>query len=160
MGASQTKSGSRADAFRALDIAFRPYELRDDAFVVSAWMRQMRSEPAMRFVKNDVFFPRERDRISAILARSKAMLAISRDDSSLLFGFIVSERNIVHWVYVKSVYRGMGVGAALLEQSGISGPLLCTHATELIFGSVRGQKKLDALKVSYDPYLLDSMVRG
>jgi hypothetical protein len=51
---------------------------------------------------------------------------------------------VVHYVYVKAIYRNCGIAKALF-QACVSGPFLYTHKTEIV-------KKLPA-KGDYCPYL-------
>lgn len=149
-----------------------PYLMRDagpaDApFIVNGWVREMRHSPWARHVPNGVYEPCQHELVHQVLAGSSAIVACNRDNPEHLYGCIVhSGRNkeyartwsnrsrIVHWVYVKGAYRGLGLGRALLFASFDGGQkpdeIVCTQASQLL-----ANKDLVArYNVIYSPYLL------
>ena len=140
-----------------LSHVIRAFEASDWPFVCNAWMVQARKEPSLKFVSNDVYFTRQRALVESLVKTETTLLAVDTSDATHTYGFITySAHNIVHWVYVKSVFWGMGVGGSLLSAATIDGPVLATHATERAFGLLR--KSVARRGISFDPYLLARFV--
>ena len=54
-------------------------------------------------------------RIHQLLEASKTLVACSDSDSDLIQGFIVVNGKTLHALYVKSIFRGMGIASGLLS---------------------------------------------
>jgi GNAT superfamily N-acetyltransferase len=101
-------------------IALRDGSRDDWAFVYATWLRQMKR--CSRFTKcipNDVFFPAHHRSIERVLMRG-ATLSIAADPESdvTIWGYIVSEADVVHFLYVKGEFRERGIARRLLSKAG------------------------------------------
>lgn len=84
-------------------------------------------------------------RIRKALERSKVQVLYASEIPDELLGFSVVEGPILHYAYVKSVYRREGLASKLCE-----GTHYYTHRT-----AKAGQAFCAYLNLKYDPYLLD-----
>jgi hypothetical protein len=62
--------------------------------------------------------------LEAIIAKPTNTILIACDinDHDTIFGFscLSSDFNIIHWVFIKKLFRGKGVGKSLVPQNPIS----------------------------------------
>lgn len=86
------------------------------------------------------------------------MVACSPDEPSQIFGFAIYQPSsqgvaILHWLYVKEMYRKFGIGKAMfrevLEQANhnLQLPVAVTHATQHIDWAA------EKYNLIYNPYL-------
>ena len=112
------------------DYLFRPMEPDDEPFVISSWLTSagkawdaLRGTLAERFpgvtmgAVADVPHRFTRRVVTDIMARPtvKIVVAADLDDPTVIFGFIVAEPGVVHWVHVKHIMRRQGLAAALCD---------------------------------------------
>ena len=136
-------------------IAIRNLSPDDSAFVFSSWLRNYRaSSIIVKNVLDSVYFPKHHRLIESILARRecRTRIAYVAGDPHTIIGYLVAEatlpRPILHWIYVKSAFRRMGVATELL---GGLDPNDCsfTHWT-----STTNALLYKWPRAVYDPYLL------
>jgi hypothetical protein len=86
------------------------------------------------------------------ITRGRLLVACDPEEASVIFGWILFEANVLHYVNVKRRFRHRGVGQALLEATGLGDKFACTHLT------FQGKSLIQQYypKVSYVPYLLES----
>lgn len=92
-------------------IVYRKAEgVSDIHFVVNSWTRSLWKHN--QHVKN---FPElHHERIIQILHHAKVMFACDAQDPDVIFGYVVWEPNLTHWIYVKYPMRRMKVATNLL----------------------------------------------
>lgn len=96
--------------------AIRPAVSSDLAMLVHAWTSEHRHSPFARFVRDQEYFPDQRQLVMDLLATSKTLVACNPDEPKHIFGYICfGPGNSVHWVYVKSAYRRIGLADVLLK---------------------------------------------
>lgn len=142
----------------SLPYLMRDAEADDVRFIVDAWVREMRRSVFSRHVRNDVFVPGQHDVVHALLGDSSVTMACDRDNPSLLMGCVVWEHGpepIIHWLYVKSSYRRLGIARSLLLSCYPERParVICSQATQL-FDDPAFRPVLERYGVVYSPYVL------
>lgn len=93
----------------------------DDSVLFASWCNSIRSLPPFnRF--DESAFRIHRERLESIVERCGALVAYdqeSPDDCNLVYGWAVGEeiegRNVLHYVYVKGVFRKHGIASRLLR---------------------------------------------
>ena len=80
--------------------------------------------------------------IDALLARSRTLVVHAAEMPDEILGYAVLERDILHYAYIKSVYRRRGIALGLIRKHAKS----YTHKTRL------GEKVARALSLTFDPY--------
>lgn len=130
-----------------LGIKIRPMdedEPGEDGFVAGVWQTSFREDmhrssqrhPAYQAIK-PALKALIRRQVNALLAKpgTVVLLASNPEDDQHFLGFIAYEAQsdllIVHYLYVKQIYRKMGVGRALLEAAcgTAQRPIIYTHRT-------------------------------
>ena len=53
----------------------------------------------------------------AQMEKMPILVACSESDKTLIFGFLIYEPSIVHFLYTKNTFRGFGVGLSLWEKA-------------------------------------------
>lgn len=94
-------------------------------------------------MSGDVYVGIQKPRVLALMGRSTVLVAANETDSWQVFGWSAYEGVAMHYVYVKGVYRRMGVGRRLFDACGR--PPTATH-TGWLFDKLRTR-----WGVSYDP---------
>lgn len=140
-----------------LPVAIRSATNDDIAFIRSAWLRHLRGERSVRFVRDDVLFEKHGALVGRLLFLGRALIAHEPGDLQHNYGFVAfdAKPGVVHWIYVKGVYRRMGVGRALWKAAGFGKPVAATHATDMAFGMMGAA--VARYGVTYDPYLLEDI---
>lgn len=104
--------------------------------IYDSWARAYRTSPWAGTVPNHLWDTVSRACSAELLARSRTTCAVVEleDGTRRVMGYSVSEpaRGILHWLYVKRDYRGMGVGRTLLADVSalLSTPGTYTHRTK------------------------------
>ena len=123
--------------------------LGDESFIYSTWLKSYHVPRCPQPIYNIG----QRHLINAILAdkNTSVKVACDSDNPELIFGYIVSgSGNSLHYLYVKGMYRGQGIGRSLLDSLQV-GPILYTHRppAEWIMGRLQTEPRF-----IYNPYLL------
>lgn len=86
----------------------------DLPFVHSSWFSEAWKEAKAR-VARSVYEPGQDALIDALIDRSDVYVAYFVDVPDEIAGYAVLEWDTCHMVYVKSVYRGQGIGTGLVK---------------------------------------------
>ena len=129
-------------------IELRSCEKSEHKFIRHSWLRSLRShEPFYHTMQRAVFFEGHGKRIDDALDRGYCLVVSPRSEPHLVSGYIVWEirgdDTIVHYIYVKLEFRGMGIGNLMFNSINIDGKIIAS-------AKGTGFKKLP-----YNPYLLD-----
>ncbi len=119
------------------------------ALVIDAWVRSYQKSPWAGCVPNHLWDSVSRTCISEILnrgARIVVAVADTEDGGRRVMGYSVSEPGVLHWLFVKRDYRGVGVGSAILRETcpAGGGPWTYTHRT-------RASERFLGRNFAYDP---------
>jgi GNAT superfamily N-acetyltransferase len=135
-------------------VRIRPMEPMDARFIVGSWLDSYRkgdraSAWAAR-IPGPVYYPHQREVIGRCLERSTIRVACHVEDEGQILGWAAVERTrsaaILHYVYVKQVFRHLGVAHALLDELHVHDGFT-SHLTE-------GGRALAAdRRLLFNPYL-------
>lgn len=98
----------------------RPMLDTDLNFVLSTWLKSYYEEQKRNgskgviYPKDDVFFQGHQAKIKEILKTAECSIATAPDDDSQILGWACFEKGIVHYIYVKQVFRKLGVAKRLM----------------------------------------------
>jgi GNAT superfamily N-acetyltransferase len=119
------------------DFAVRPPTEKDYPFILQSWVRTY-----ARSFEEGPLWPRAiADAVHASvqrrLSRAGVEVAVATNPTNpwFIFAYVVFERTpdgpVVHWVYVKDMYRNMGIGSDLVAyaRGDAPGPLRITYRT-------------------------------
>lgn len=86
----------------------------------------------MKPLHPELYFRFQRKVCTGLLERSNVKVACHEEFPEQIFGYLIyepmSEATIVHYAYVKQVYRKMGILKKLLED--LKAPFIYTHQTK------------------------------
>lgn len=94
-------------------------KLRDEdlPFIASTWIdhvaaiKYFRKCPR-RIIKENLF-----EKVKAIAKQRSVLVTCSDEDDNQIFGYIIYHGESLHFIYVKLLYRGMGIATSLLKQA-------------------------------------------
>lgn len=106
---------------RGRDFEIRPGEERDAAFIRDSWRRSYSDPPSDFAIAPDLdtFFRCQKAAIEMALAGGEVLVACDPDPEHakrVALGWICFKRpNVLHYVYVKEGWKGVGLGRALFD---------------------------------------------
>jgi hypothetical protein len=127
-------------------LALRAYRPGDEGVVYDPWWRQIECLTA-RDLHPRIFKMSASERqahldevIRPLVLRCPPLVACATDCPSQVFGWICSEyqgdRRVLHFIYVRNLWRRMGVATSLLKRSFPDGlgerPIYITHPTRMM----------------------------
>lgn len=131
-------------------IIIREFRLEDRAFVYNSWLKSYRDSAFANEIAADIYFKWHAELIQRILDKAKIFIAAASEDSDVILGYLVTERksgkNIVHYVYVKRAFNGLGICRLLFN---LIGPIeYASHITK------SGKPIIDRMNLKYVPYFM------
>lgn len=121
-----------------LTVTLRPMISADRGFIVGTWLRNYaRTREAHRVVP-EAYHAGQTALIDELLDREETILAVNPEKSDQIFGFICGRRatltapGVVHYAYVKDVFRRKGVGRLLVTTLSGGAPVDFTHVPPVV----------------------------
>jgi GNAT superfamily N-acetyltransferase len=127
----------------------------DQPFIFQSWLKTYKhNSPFAKRITDKVYFARHHAVATRILQRATVFVACPEDSPETILGYLIVDyfenRPILHFMYVKDAFRGMGIASRLMEAAGLDpNECLYTHRTYSIDWI---EKKFPGLV--YDPYLI------
>lgn len=134
-------------------VRLRPATEADVPFIFNSWLRCYRHSQNTRGAENPVYFAQHHKVLEGLCKQAEIIVACNSEDISQIYGYVCHEKvddvPVMHFIYVKEIYRKFGVSNLLLETLNISKdtPFFYTHRT---FISESLEKKF---RMIYNPYL-------
>jgi L-amino acid N-acyltransferase YncA len=104
----------------------RPYRTEDAPFIHNSWLEntwfQFKKIPNAKNLMST--------RINDIIAFSECLVCVDETDDRVIYGFVVYDIKVTHWVYVKSGLRRNGIATALLSAIPPEALKLHSHTTK------------------------------
>lgn len=106
------------------DITEKPIRIRkaegsDIGFIFSSWLKSYRDSFFAQNITTTIFFSEHHKVIERLLKGCDVYVACNENDVAELYGFICGERIeglfVLHYVYVKQMFRSLGIGTTLLN---------------------------------------------
>jgi hypothetical protein len=115
-----------------LEIKIRPVRDSDTAFITNSWKESYRWSPDARWVPNGPYFHEINKRVPELMKRGQVLVACNPVDDDHILGWICTEGETLHYVYVKTPMRGAGYALALIKAAmgKIPERVTCSHWTE------------------------------
>ena len=123
---------------------FRPDDLN---FILGTWMESYFFYMPSRPPKN--IYAREHSAlIHKKLPICECLVACSEEDPTQILGYLITEGELLHYIYVKELFRKLGIGSRLMEEMYRNAvDVVHTHYTKPI-------KHFDrSYHLIYNPYL-------
>lgn len=128
-------------------IAIRDANPLDLPFVSATWLRHYRRRSrTAQSVPEATYTTEQRALILTILQRSIVTVACDRETPSLIMGYVVSSDRAIHWLQVKKVFQGHGLGKLLALT--VQAPLYWSHDAN---GDADLWRRI-GLRLTYNPY--------
>lgn len=95
----------------------------DVNFILSTWLKSYYEElkrhglKGVIYPKDDIFFQGHQERIKELLKTASCDICTAPDDDHQIIGWIVYDKDSIHYAYVKQVFRKMGVAKALISRA-------------------------------------------
>lgn len=140
-----------------LEVRFREATRADDiGLVMDPWLTSFQNFSMSIGMNYSVI----RDMVTNKVVNSKTILAVNPEDDTQIFGFICYKRGILHFIYVKEVFRKNKVAKQLMRYAGFSNQNKSVYTTfpfnPLLPYSMNTQWKIRHLKKKtnwiYDPH--------
>lgn len=127
----------------------RGFRESDVAFLFSTWLRGLfYGNSWFQEIPKDIFMENYHRVIEAILKRPGVQVRVSclKEDPDTILGYAVLEpnRNAIHWLYVKDVWRKFGIAKALIPADGTW--VVATHLTDMT-------RKFKPKGIVFNPFL-------
>lgn len=119
----------------------------DTNFILSTWLKSYYEalrhygQKGCPYPKDDVFFQGHQAEIKNNLSAMSVMVCVAPDDENQIIGWLAHKGECLHYVYVKQVFRKLGVAKALIKQAPASS---YSHHTRFSKYICKG--------LTYDPY--------
>jgi GNAT superfamily N-acetyltransferase len=85
--------------------------------------------------------------LKKIIPHSTITLACDPDDPDTIWGYICTDGDLLHFIYVKSAFRGFGIGGCLLRAAGLpDSNVITSHRTKSLFVAFPG------VRFHWNPY--------
>jgi hypothetical protein len=118
----------------------------DYSFVIGSWLSSYRESDFARPIRSSIYFDSLARLIKGIIPRCFGVVAVAPSDESNILGWSAWTGPLLHYLYVKEVYRRNGLGMILLGNA--PDKLFCTHITH----AGRCLVEKTGRKVYYNPY--------
>lgn len=115
------------------ELVIRKAVQSDYVFIMDSWMRCLRKSPDS-YLPDELFFPANRTVAARLLQSASCDVLVTPDNHDTILGYIVYEKNVVHWIYIKRDFRESGLAKLLIDR--LPGPTILTMSTPL------GRKRL------------------
>jgi GNAT superfamily N-acetyltransferase len=122
-------------------IKLRPGTEEDHAFILSSWLKAY-FDCGNHYYRppKKIFFEKHADKVKEHLA-GHVIVATTEEDPSQIIGYAVHSSGVLHFVYVKSLFRKMGVARELIRKAS------CKQYSQHTTGSKFINKHME-----YNPY--------
>jgi hypothetical protein len=108
----------------------RPYQQTDVHFIYATWLRGLYyGNDWFREIDQDIYFNAYSKSIENILSRTHVKIDVSclKDDQDVVLGYVVYEKHVMHWIFVKQPWRKFGIAKDLLPKD----IQIVTHLTKV-----------------------------
>ena len=112
-----------------IEIAATPAVVTDLPYIHQTWIRSYKSAPRSRRMDPNEYWCRQSVTIEKCLQSSSILVArmAGKDAPDTILGWICFAGDVLHYVYVRKVFRNQGVASGLLAEAGR--PTIASHFT-------------------------------
>ena len=99
---------------------FRPPEATDLPFIYSTWANSMRYASLLgKSCRNTIFFKEYAKVIDHILslADTEILIACFPEQPEVIFGYLVYQDNILHYLFIKEAFTRQGIAKSLVQEA-------------------------------------------
>ena len=135
-----------------MDWDIRSVNESDLPFIYSTWINAMRYDSPLGKTCRVTIFTKEYVKvIDSILDldTTNILIACHVEDPYIIFGYLVYQPNLIHFTYVKDIFRQMGICKSLAEVAKITPSAVFTNKTMSITPILNKY-----LYLEYNPFIL------
>lgn len=116
---------------KQLNILIRPATADDANFILNSWLRSARHSQSLSQIPKEVYFSQHHKVVERLLKSAKTLVACNPQDPTQIYGFACGEMResvfVLHYCYIKQIFRKLGAATQLLQELGHSKELAgCT----------------------------------
>jgi hypothetical protein len=120
----------------------------DISFIYSTWLNSQKYDnPSFAQVSKSIFFTNYQLILDDILLRSNTLIACHPDEPTVIFAYLVTEFNTIHYAFTKESFRKLNIQRSLLEHSKIN-VLEASHFTR------QAKPIMESHNIKYNPFTL------
>lgn len=132
-------------------LAIRDYRPGDKNFILATWLRGLKyGNDWYNLIPSDIYFKTYQLVLLQLLSSLNVSIKISclKDDADVILGYSVLNKahTILHWVFVKSNWRSIGIMKALVPNTVVA----ATHITKIGLSLLKKNTQ-----VVFNPFLLN-----
>lgn len=143
----------------------------DKDYIYSTWLMQCKHSYFAKRIKYPIYFKEHQKIIDHLMSKPsvKILIASPKNEADIISGYLAYEQKeeypVVHFVYVKSIFRKLGIAKLLLKEANINiNSIRFTHFTYPQIDHRTGKEYENAYTADdlikkypdmiYNPYLL------
>ena len=98
-------------------VTLRGIKPSDHNYVLATWSKGILDEVPFRWMSQGVW--RKHHARLELLVRGSAngVVAVNKDDEDHIIGYAIYCPQVIHWIYVKKPFRGLGIGRELFSNA-------------------------------------------
>lgn len=138
----------------------RPGTADDEPFIYNSWLKANEKSPSAHYMLREIYYSNHKKIVANILKGAKVAVICNTDDDSQIYGYmvftVISGNVFLHFIYVKQVYRRLGMARHLMKLLVTEGliadektAIFVTHASRFFPFLRKGWNLI------YNPYLLE-----
>ena len=85
-------------------------------------------------------------KINALIADSMVLVATPDNDNDLIVGYVIFDKSILHFVYIKKDFRQMGFATELIKQSLVNETIV-THLSKFSHYLLKAEYSYNPFKI-------------
>ena len=119
-------------------IELRPLGDAEKNFVINSWLRSLRAHSShFAAVPAEIYYEAHAQSIKNCIAENNCLVATPRNEPEIIIGYLVWEDRgpkyvVLHYCYVKSNFRKMGLASILVDMVAQGRTCYVTHYTNKI----------------------------
>ena len=125
----------------------RPEDL---SFIYSTWLNSFYYDSWAKSIRKSVYFNNYKKVLDRILDSAHISIACDPNDESVIYGYLISESDIAHYIYVKDAFRKFGIAKDLVNNDmNLLNEFQFTHKTRHVLPIVMNKNQY-----TFNPILL------
>lgn len=109
-------------------ITYRPFREADLPFILDSWLKTLRvNNDFFRQIDRDIYKLIYPEIVTRLVRTHRTRVACLKEDDDVIIGYVCTNSDTLHWVFVKNQWRGLGIMKDLVP----NGLTFISHTTRL-----------------------------
>jgi len=141
-------------------MVIRPANQGDVPFIFNSWLKSYNHHAIYPFrIPTEIYYKAHHDIVERILKSNTVLIACDAKDETSIYGYIVAGLTsgipTIHYVYVKSLFRKLGIATALMNclDANMDYAILISHMSKAFEKSFQTKGNF-----IYNPYLVTESI--